>query len=126
MAVPTTIQLSIARTQAEKLLTASATHHIKSVATSASGSEIDTYTPQQTALTCLCYLSNTGKAVSSEVATIGGKEADIGTHAIRLPHGTSITRGDRLIIGGSTFEVVTVGDSDTNKILLIVGAKRVR
>ena len=126
MAVPNTIQIQVARTQAEKMLTESATHYIRSDAIQSSGSQKATWAAQGTALPCLVYMGVSGKKIQSEKGLIGASEADTGTHTIRFKYNAGVTVGDKVVVGTSTFHIIADGDSDTNRILLSVGAVRVR
>ena len=126
MTYPPVTAIQVARTQAEKLLRDTATHYIKTDTTSASGATTKAWAAQGTTLPCLVFLSTAGKSVHSEVSEVAGTVADVSSHTIRFAYGAGVKVGDRVVIGSSTFAIVSDGDSDTNRLLLIVGANRVR
>ncbi len=122
--IPATVQLSIARTQAEKMLVSSAIHSISTKTIDSSGSETEAFVAQGTALPCLVYIAKNNNSLG-ELAHVGDTYAKVGTHTIRFKYNAGVTVGDKVVVDGKTFNIISDGDSDSNKILLIVGALRV-
>lgn len=125
MTVPSTVQLQIARTQAERLLRDSVTVSVRTETVSASGSATITYAAPGSAIPALIFMATSGRTINSEYTIQGESKQKLGSHVIRLKHDADVNVGDRIINGSTTYQVVAVASTDTNALLLQVGAVRV-
>jgi len=117
--------LSAARTQMARMLTDTCTHYAKTEAVDASYAKTETYATIGTEYSCLIY-SAQARGISSEIEDVGETSGEVAAYVIRLPWNASVGVGDKVVSAGTEFLITSSGDSDTNRFILQVGAKRIR
>lgn len=121
MRAVTSGELSRMRDDAESRLSDTCTIQTRSTVADGSGGVTETWANTYTSTPC--YLSKT--SIGAGAPAQGGKFTIHTAWTLAVAYDQAIAAGNRVVMGGDTYEVVSVGDDDTERALRVANIARI-